>query len=121
MDNNTDNKSVLRERVQKQVVELITSGLEAGTLSEDRARGIAKMILETLPENLNDQDLMFLIPKLDDEFRELSDVVLPIILEYELKLRQAVEQKVLELLRARKFKEATEAAQKGIELSRLLN
>jgi len=32
-----------------------------------------------------------------------------------------VEQKVLELLRARKFKEATEAAQKGIELSRLLN
>lgn len=108
----------LREQIQAQVVELITKGLEQGTISEDRARSIAQTILEKLPEGISQQELMQVLPQLDDEFAELADVVLPIIVDYEERIRKAVEDKVLQLVRAQKFTEALETARKGIEYSK---
>jgi len=114
-------KSLLREKVQSQVVALITKGLEEGTISEDRARGIAKVILDKLPDGLKDEELMFVLPHLDDEFTELSDVVLPIITEYDEKIRLAVEKKVLELIRAKKFTEALATVRQGLAYSSKLS
>ncbi len=113
--------SNLRDLVQSQVVELITDGLEEGTISEDRARSIAQMVLEKLPEGISDKELMSVLPTLDDEFRELSDVVLPIVLDYEKKITTVIEDKVLKLVRAKKFKDALQLARKGIEYTRKLN
>jgi hypothetical protein len=107
--------------VQSQVVELITDGLEEGTIPEDRARNIAQMVLEKLPEGISDKELMQVLPTLDDEFRELSDVVLPIVLDYEKKITSVIEDKVLNLVRAKKFKDALQLARKGIEYTRRLN
>lgn len=125
MDQPTDNPTTpdkgLRERVQAQVVELITQGLEEGTISEDRARNIARLVLERLPEGVSNEELMQILPKLDDDFAELTEVVLPIVSEYEEKLRQAVESKVLDLVRARKFKEALDLTRQGIDMSRNLS
>lgn len=108
----------LREQIQTQIVELITKGLEQGSISEDRARSIAKLVLEKLPEGINNQELMQVLPQLDNEFAELSDVVIPIIVEYEERIRSAVEAKVLKLVREQKFSEAVATARKGIEFAK---
>lgn len=111
----------LREDIQTKIVELITKGLETGTISEERARSIAKLVLEKLPDGTTDNELMHILPHLDDEFTELSEIVLPIVLEYEEKIRRTVEDKVVRLVRARKFKEALDMARKGIEYSSKLS
>jgi hypothetical protein len=108
----------LREQIQSQVVQLITKGLEDGSISEDRAREIARLILNKVPENVSNEELMQILPKLDDEFFELTEVVLPIISDYEEKIRKAVEQKALEFVRQRKFQEALDTARKGIEYTK---
>jgi hypothetical protein len=113
-----DQQAKLRDKVQAQVVSLLTKGLEAGTISEERARAIAKIVLEKLPEGLSDQELMSILPKLDDDFKELSDIVLPIMIEYEERIRKVVEERVLNLVRARKFSEAIEMTRKAIEYSK---
>lgn len=115
-----DNNSSMREQIQAKVVELITKRLEAGTISEERARSIAQLILEKLPEDISNQEMMLVLPKLDDEFAELSDVVLPILVEYEEKVRQAVEGKVLNLIKQGKFAEARDMAKKAIEYTQQL-
>jgi hypothetical protein len=104
----------LRDKVQKQVVEIITTGLEEGEISEDRAREIAKLIIEEIPEDISDRDLIHTLPKLDDEYSELKDVVLPIMLDYEKRIRLAVEEKVHKLVMQRKFEEAVKVARQGI-------
>lgn len=109
--------SALREKVQAQIVDLITKGLASGALSEGRAREIAQLVLEKMPPELSDEQLMQVIPKLDDEFQELSDVVLPIMLEYEEKIRSSVEQKLSILMKEQKFSDALDLAKKAIDLS----
>jgi hypothetical protein len=110
----------LRERVQKEVVKVITKGLESGSISEDRARGIAKMILEKVPDGISDKELIEVVPTLDDEFAELGEVVIPIVVEYEEKVRKIIEGKVLNLVRARKFEDAIDMARKGMDYSKQL-
>jgi hypothetical protein len=114
-------KKSLREQVQTQVVEMITKKLEEGTISEDRARSIAQLILEKLPEDISNEELMLVLPQLDDEFNELSDVVMPIIVEYEERVRKTVEERVLQLIKQQKFEEARKIAQKGINYSQQLS
>jgi len=115
-DNNHAQK--LREKVQSDVVALITERLKSGEMSQERSKKIATMVLEKLPENISYQELMQVIPKLDDEFLELAGVVVPIMSEYEKKLHAAIEGRVLELVRAKKFKEAMLEARRGIELEK---
>ena len=110
----------LREKVQAQVVALITDRLKAGEMSQERSKQIATMVLEKIPETISYQELMQVIPKLDDEFGELAEVVVPIMTEYEKKLHSAIEERVLKLVRAQNFKQAMIEARKGIELEKKL-
>lgn len=113
--------NTMREKVQSEVVRIITRGLEAGTINEDRARSIAKLILEKLPEDIKLQELMEVIPQLDDEFTELSDVVVPIMTEYEEKVRTVVTDKVMRLIQARKFQIALKVTREALEYSKKLS
>ncbi|MFW5702539.1 MAG: hypothetical protein ACOCXP_01075 [Candidatus Dojkabacteria bacterium] len=115
MDDSPQEKGGLREQVQAQIVSLITSKLQSGEMSEERAREIAAMVLEKLPEDLSDQELMLVLPKLDDNFRELSDVVMPIIIDYEKKIKNTIEEKVLKLVREQRFQQALQLAKQGID------
>ncbi|MBD3280299.1 hypothetical protein GF389_02115 [Candidatus Dojkabacteria bacterium] len=110
----------LREKVQSQVVALITERLKAGEMTQERSKKIASMVLEKMPEDINYKELMNVIPKLDDEFGELAEVVIPIMTEYEKKLHKAIENRVLSLVREKKFKEAMIEARRGIELEKRL-
>lgn len=108
----------LREKVQSDIVNLITQKIKSGEMSQDRAQQIAAMVLEKVPENISREELLKVIPKLDDEFIELADVVVPIMTEYEKTIHKTIEEKVLKLVREKKFKEAMIEARRGIEIEK---
>ncbi len=116
-----ENVNALRERIQKDIVALITDKLRSGEMSQERAQKIAATVLEKIPENISYEELYRILPKLDDDFRELADVVVPMMVEYEKKVRKTIEDRVLKLVRDKKFKEAMIEARKGIELEKRLS
>lgn len=112
---------VLREKIQAEVVALITERLKSGSMTKERSQKIAAMLLEKVPDGINYDELMRVVPKLDDEFQELADVVVPIMTEYERKIHKVLEERVLKLVRDKKFKEAMIEARKAIDMEKKLS
>ncbi len=109
-----DNPAQLREYVQKAIVDIITEKLEKGTMNDERAKQIAKYVLDMLPDDISYPKLMAVIPKLDDEFTELSAAVVPIMSDYEKKVKQAVDGQIHKLIEAGKLDEALSLTKKAI-------
>jgi len=128
-DNNTsvtpsplpDDPTQLRERVQKSIVDIITKELEAGMMTEDRAKEIAKYVLDMLPEGISYEKLIELIPKLDDNFAELSAAVLPVMVEYERKMKSVLNEQITNLLKEGKLDDALQIANQAIEQEKKLS
>lgn len=118
--NQNQNAKELREKIQADVVSLITDRLKSGAMSQDRAKQIAAVVLEKIPEGVSYDELMQIVPKLDDEFAELVEVVIPIVIEYEKKIHAILEERVLKLVRDKKFTEAMVEAKKSIEIEKRL-
>ncbi|MBW7953753.1 MAG: hypothetical protein QY330_02780 [Candidatus Dojkabacteria bacterium] len=110
----------LRERVQQSILEIISKQVEGGEMTEQRATDIAKLVLEKLPKGIDYQRLIEVIPTLDDHFEELSRAVVPIMIEYEQKLKQAVEDKVKKLIENGQIDEALDLTNKAIEYQKKL-
>ena len=113
-----DDPVVVRERVQKSIVEVITKGLEEGTISEERAKEIANYVLKAIPENVDMPKLMEVLPKLDDQFVELTAAIVPVMREYEEKLHMIVNQKITALIKEGKLDEALNVTKNAIELEK---
>lgn len=116
-----DDPVQLLEQVQKSIVDIITKGLEEGTISEDRAKEIANHVLQMLPENIDYPRLMEVIPKLDDSFTELTAAVVPVMREYEQKMRSVVNEKITKLLAEGKLDEALNLTKQAIETEKNLS
>lgn len=106
MDNQTNQES-LWFRVEQDIATLLVSRLESEQVTPERASQIAKFVVQAIPANLNDQQMMVLIPSLDDEFVELASVVNKHISEYELKCKPVVITEVSELIKQGQFQEAS--------------
>lgn len=116
-----DDPQAFREKIQADIVSLITQKLQSGEMTQERAQKIAAVVLEKLPEDITIEELYKVLPKLDDDFRELADVVVPVMIEYEKKIHSILETRVLKLVRAKKFKEAMIEARRGIEIEKKLS
>jgi hypothetical protein len=114
-----DNKAEeTKELVQQKIVDLITEKLENGEMSAERAKQIAKHVLEQLPDNVSYQKLMEIVPKLDDHFQELSVAIVPIMIEYERQMKVVIDQKIKQLLEANKLDAALDITKKAIEFEK---
>lgn len=114
-DINANDPAVLREKLQQDVVAIITKKLESGEMTEQRAKAIAQMTLEKLPEGISYKKLMEVLPTLDDEFEELKSAVLPFLKEYQQKISNEVEVQIRQLLMQSKYQDALSLAKKAIE------
>ncbi len=94
-------------RVEKEIADLLISKLESQQITPDRAAQIAKFVIQAIPKEITDEQMMALIPSLDDEFVELSELVNHHISEYELKYKPQVETEVHELIKQGNFQEAS--------------
>jgi len=111
----------LRSRVQQSIVAVITKRVEAGEMSQERAKQIAELVLQKLPEGIDYQRLMEVLPTLDDHFEELRQVVVPIMVEYEQKLQSAVDRKVQELIDRGNLDELLDVTNKALEMQKRLS
>jgi len=116
----SQNVAEMREQVQKAVVGIITNGLKEGSISEDRAKLIAKMILEKLPEGMSFEDFIAILPKLDDDYEEIAGVVVPLMEQYEKITRDDNDKKITELIKSGKINEALNLTNQAIEKERNL-
>jgi len=117
----TQDVTSMRELVQKAVVEVITKGLQDGTVTEERAKNIAKMILEKLPEGITYEEFITILPKLDDDYQEISGVIVPIMEQYETQMRKTNDVKITELIKDGKIDEALNLTNQAIEKERDLS
>ena len=116
----SQNVAEMREQVQKAVVGIITNGLKEGYITEDRAKVIAKMILEKLPEGIGFEDFITILPKLDDDYEEIAGVVVPLMEQYETIMRNDNDKKITELIKSGKIDEALNLTNQAIEKERNL-
>ena len=65
----------LLKNIETQIAEFLVGRLERANITLERASEIARFVLESLPEDLSDEEVEQIIPKLDDEFVELSGLI----------------------------------------------
>ncbi len=111
---------MIRDKLQQDVVNIITKKLETGEMTEERAKAIAQMTLSKLPEGISYRNLMIVIPTLDDEFEELRAAVYPIIHEYQQKMAQQIQIEISKLVKERRLGEALDLANKTIKFEETL-
>lgn len=106
---NTDKNNLLF-KLEQDIAKLLLDKLEHFEISLERASQIAKFILAHLPENLTDEQVMQILPSLDDEFIELAGVVHKDLLEYEEKYKDEATKAISELIMHKHFDEANKLA-----------
>lgn len=117
----TEDIANLREQVQKAAIDIITKGLEAGTINEERAKQIAQTVLESLPEGITYEEFFNKLPKLDDLNPELAEVVVPLMEQYGEKMKAINDTKITELIKDGKIDEALILTNQAIEKEKSLS
>lgn len=77
----------LRQKLESLIVKDLESQLSKGEITGDRASEIAQLVLEMVPENISHEQLLKVIPLLDDKASELASVVFAILSEQDNKHR----------------------------------
>ena len=75
------NSTTLRQKLESLIVKDLESQLAQGEITGDRAAEVAQLVLELVPENISHDELLKVIPLLDDKASELSGVVYQILSE----------------------------------------
>ena len=113
MDNHKNkNQSSLWFQVEQEIVNLLLDKLEAEQIIPEHARTIAKFVVKTIPHEMTDQQMLQIIPRLDDEFFELATIVYKHLREYEKKFKKQVVHVVKNLMKQGRFQEAQELMNK---------
>lgn len=95
-----------RKKIEIDILKIIEEKLSNGQMDAERAQAIAKMVLDKLHPPLSLEQIYEIAPTLDDEFRELSTAVLPVIHEHDDKVKKIVTEHAEQLIKSGKLNEA---------------
>jgi len=104
------NAQEFRQEIETSVVELLNARIEEGSITKERAEEISQHVLDTLKTDMSFEELLGVIPSLDDRAPELSPVILPILREYESTVARKGEANVRELIRLGQYDAAVKLA-----------
>ena len=110
----TDQES-LHNRLEREIAELLLNKLEHLEITPKRASQIARFVLNTLPDGMTNKDTQRLLPELDDEFFELSEIVYKHMSEYEEKYKSLVLDEASSLVKHGRLEEASDLMRKYFE------
>lgn len=88
-----------RKQLEQNILDIIEEKLKKGQMDEQRAKAIARMVLEKLHPPLSLEQIYAIAPTLDDQFSELTMAILPIIKEHDDQLRTVVSAHAEKLIR----------------------
>ncbi len=95
-----------RKKIELDILKIIEEKLTNGQMDVDKAKAIARMVLDKLHPPLTLEQIYEIAPTLDDEFRELSAAVLPVIQEHDATMSKIVADHAEKLIRSGKITEA---------------
>lgn len=101
-----------RKTIERDILNIIKEKLQTGEMDAERASKIAQLVLKTLHPGISLEEIYRVVPTLDDQFSELTAIVLPILQEYEEKVEKTVREKVESLIKQGHFTEASNLVQK---------
>lgn len=104
----------IRERIEAQVVDVIKLKVENEEMTEERAQELASRVLELLKPNMSLEDLYKALPKLDDNFAEVSSIIIPYLRDYEEGVTKKAAFQVRDLIISGHLKEAQDLADRVI-------
>lgn len=95
-----------RKKLERDILSIIEEKLKNGQMNAERAKGIARLVLDILHPPLTLEQIYKIAPTLDDQFSELTAAVLPVIQDHDEKIKQTVVEHVNKLLKEHKIDEA---------------
>ncbi len=99
---------VYRKKLELDILAIIEEKLRNGQMDAERARAIARMVLDKLHPPLTLEQIHQIAPTLDDHFAELARAVLPIIQDHEEEVRKIISEHAQKLINLGKINEATQ-------------
>ncbi|OGE32833.1 hypothetical protein A3C59_04390 [Candidatus Daviesbacteria bacterium RIFCSPHIGHO2_02_FULL_36_13] len=109
-----------RKKLELDILTIIEEKLRNGQMDAERAKAIARMVLDKLHPPLTLEQIHQIAPTLDDHFAELAKAVMPIIHDHEEEVKKVVSEHASKLIKSGKIDEALsilkQATQKGIEV-----
>lgn len=81
------NDQITRQQLEALIVTTLQNKLAHKEITGDRAKEIAQKILQLIPEDISHEQLLKVIPQLDDEIVELAGVVHDTLKEQDEKLK----------------------------------
>lgn len=96
-----------RKKLELDILKIMEEKLLAGEMDADRAKAIARMMLDKLHPPLTLEQIYEIAPTLDDHFKELTKAVLPVIQDHEEDMKKVVSEHAKKLIKSGKFDEAT--------------
>ncbi|MBI4226306.1 hypothetical protein HY612_04300 [Candidatus Roizmanbacteria bacterium] len=100
----TDNY-LSREQLEAMIVTSIKKSLEHKEMSGERAQQIAKIVLDLIPEDITHEQLISIIPHLDDQISELAGLVQEILKVHDEKLKAEVLPKIRNMINSYSVKQ----------------
>lgn len=96
-----------RKKLELDILKVMEEKLQNGEMDADRAKAIARMVLDKLHPPLTLEQIHKIAPTLDDEFAELAKAVLPVLQDHEEEVKGIVTKHAESLIQQGKFDEAT--------------
>lgn len=97
-----------RKNLERNIISIIEQKLKNGQMDAERAKEIARMVLDKLHPPLTLEQIYEIAPTLDDHFSELAAAVLPIINEHQDKIKDIVTEHAQKLIKMGKIDEASQ-------------
>ena len=110
-----------RKKIEEDILKIIEDKLLARQMDAQRARAIARMVLDKLHPPLTLEQIYRIVPTLDDHFKELAEAVLPVIQEHDVRVSKIVSESAEKLIKTGKIEEANALMQKTIDNQKNLN
>lgn len=97
-----------RKKVELDILKIIEEKLSNGQMDPERAKEIARMVLDKLHPPLTLEQIYQIVPTLDDHFTELAGAVIPVAKEHEEEVKRIVSEHAAKLIKLGKIAKATQ-------------
>ncbi len=107
-----------RKKLELDILKIIEEKLQKGQMDAERAKAIARMVLDALHPPLTLEQIYKIAPTLDDHFTELTAAVLPVMHEHDEKIKVIVTEHAQRLIKQGKIEEATSVLKQATDKER---
>lgn len=109
------NPEEYRKKLEQDILDIIEEKLRTGEMSHERAREIARFIIDKLHPPLTLEQIYQIAPTLDDHFTELTKAVLPVIKDHDDKVKAIVAEHAEKLIKSGQIDKAVDLLKKTID------